>query len=110
MPDDISARTKFIAGPASATRAMSRLGFFSAAKFTGTGFAQPNMNGARVKISSAGKITVPTGSTCRNGFKDSLFARFAVASPHIKAAYPCAISCRTIARNSGSALTQKAAI
>ena len=38
-------------------------------KATGTGLAQPNRNGARIKSNMAGSSTVPKGSTWRSGLK-----------------------------------------
>ena len=48
-----AARTMFIAGPAAATRTISRRGWLSRAKATGTGLAQPNRNGAFMNSNSA---------------------------------------------------------
>ncbi len=68
-------------GPAAATQIMSRLGLRSAANFTGTGFAYPNRNGAWLRRRIPGRITVPKGSMCLSGFKETRPSFQAVSSP-----------------------------
>ena len=77
---------RFVIGPAAATSTMSRLGLRRRAKFTGTGFAQPKRNPELLISSSSGRITLPSGSMCGNGFSVNRPARFAVSSPSALAA------------------------
>ena len=80
-----SACTKFDPGPAAATQIMSRLGWRRLPKFTGTGFAQPNMNGRRPSSAAAarpGTSIVPIGSMCFIGFSVTRPSIQAVRSPN----------------------------
>ena len=76
--------TRFETGPAAATQIMSRLGWRSAPKLTGTGLAQPNI----IPDSSsmiAGTTMVPIGSMCLRGLRKTRPATKAVVSPNIRA-------------------------
>ena len=68
-----SASSTFDTGPASAVSAMPRLGLRKRIIFTGTGFAQPNLNTTI--------ISRPIGSMCFRGLSVSRPASFAVVSP-----------------------------
>ena len=87
------AKMKLEAGPAAATRAISRFGLRNAAGFTITGFAHPNPRNA-----NAAK---PNMSMCFKGFNVSRPWRRAVSSPKRYAAYPCENSCTLIHSNAG---------
>lgn len=84
----------FVAGPASATSAMSFLPSCRLNSSTGTGFAAPKITGEPERIKSAGKIILIIGSMCFLGSSVSLPASRAVGSPSLSATYPWAISCR----------------
>ena len=84
-----------MAGPARDTSTPWLRGLRSRPTFTGTGLAQPKTP-APASDSSAGTISVPTGSTCTTGFRVSRPARFAVSSPNALATQPCDTSCRMI--------------
>ncbi len=99
----IKAKTKFIAGPAKATQTISLFGFFRREKSTGTGFAHPKTNDECDNTKTNGNNTVPTGSTCRNGFSVNRRASRAVVSPKRSATNPCAISCKTTPKTTGTA-------
>src|SRR5262249_6261543 len=101
--------TMFVNGPARATSTMSRRGFLSALKLTGTGLAYPNRNGVRRSNKIAGIRIVPTGSMCLSGFMVTRPKRYAVSSPRRWATKPCAASCRVIARTTGSTHTDAVA-
>jgi hypothetical protein len=90
------------AGPAAATNAMSRRGCPSRRKSTGTGFAQPNRNGARMNTNMAGSRIVPNRSMWRSGLNETRPSIFAVGSPSRHATQPCAASCSVIANKTGS--------
>ena len=69
---------------------MSRFGLRRLPKFTGTGFAQPKMNGgvcviAATSTSIPGTSIVPTGSMCLIGFAVTRPSIQAVWSPNILA-------------------------
>ena len=100
------ARSRFIAGPASATSAMSRLGWFRRWKNTGTGLAQPNRNGLPVSSMMPGRISVPSGSMWTIGLRLTRPSERAVESPSRSAASACAASCSVIARMSGMSQTE----
>ena len=76
---------KFENGPASATNALSLIGFLKFCGLTGTGFPQPI-------ILVTAKTNVPNGSRWRIGFSDSLPCDFAVLSPKRYAIPACAAS------------------
>src|SRR5258705_7893891 len=58
---EMTARRRFIAGPAMATQIMLQRGFLNALKLTGTGLAQPKTKPAWEMISSKGRRIVPKG-------------------------------------------------
>ena len=60
---------------------------------TGTGLAQPNTP-KLASASTAGTISVPTGSTCTSGLRLKRPARSAVSSPKSRATQPCDTSCK----------------
>ena len=90
-------------GPAIATHSMSRFGLRKLPKFTGTGFAHPNRIGEWISNSIPGRSTVPIGSMCFSGFAVTRPSIQAVWSPKIRATYPCAASCKVIAKTTGTA-------
>ncbi len=94
---DTKASATLMPGPAAATQTISRLGLRNRKKFTGTGLAQPNRNGARISSSSPGSSRVPNGSTWRIGLKVTRPARSAVSSPSLEATKPCAASWNVMA-------------
>ena len=77
--------TKFAAGPAPATQIMSRFGCRKLPKLTGTGFAQPNRNGAPVSSRTPGTRIVPTRSMCFSGLSVTRPSIQAVWSPNRRA-------------------------
>ena len=76
-----SASSTLDAGPASAVSAMPRLGLRKRIMFTGTGFAQPNLNTTI--------ISRPIMSICLSGLSVRRPASFAVGSPRRYATQPC---------------------
>ena len=98
------ARTIFMAGPAAETKAESLLGCFRLRKLTGTGLAVPNMKEPFDNIKSMiGTTTVPIGSICTSGLKESLPIILAVGSPNLFATNPWATSWKVIAIKIGIA-------
>jgi hypothetical protein len=98
------ARSIFVAGPAAAESAISRLGLLKFMGLIGTGFAYPKTNCPCVEMSrSAGRSTVPIRSMCAIGFRVSLPSIFAVGSPSLYATNPCATSWNVIAIRIGTA-------
>jgi hypothetical protein len=93
----------FVRGPATATSAMSRPGWFKRPNATGTGFAQPNRKGAEVMKSRAGTMIVPNRSTCFRGLKVTRPSRWAVSSPSFQAEYAWAASWNVMAIRIGMA-------
>lgn len=72
-------------GPAKAVIAVPSSLFSKLYSFTGTGLLQPNL---KRTIANA-----PSGSICFKGFNVNLPSIFAVGSPSLYAANPCAYSC-----------------
>src|SRR4051812_31041907 len=95
-----TASSRFMPGPASATRIMWTRGLRIRRATTGTGFAQPN-TGAPLTARNSGRTTVPIGSTWRIGLRLSRPRRRAVGSPKALATQPCATSWKTMATTSG---------
>ena len=84
------ATTKLVTGPARETFSIPQRLSLKLYGFTGTGLAQPKIGPwPAVKTSKIkGKMIVPNGSICFNGFNVSLPSLFAVVSPNIKAILP----------------------
>ncbi len=104
-----TAMARLAAGPAMATRAVSRFGLPRLRQSIGTGFAQPKTK-PTVRYNTAGTIIVPTGSICLMGFKLNRPSIIAVRSPSLYATQPCATSCRTIAKMTGISEIRKKSI
>ena len=92
---EMAASTALVAGPARETSTPWLRGLCKRLVLTGTGLAQPKTP-APANDSSAGTISVPTGSTCAMGFRVRRPARLAVSSPNALATQPCDTSCRMI--------------
>jgi hypothetical protein len=91
----------FMAGPAIATSTMSRRGLFRRSNETGTGLAQPNMNGDPDTRRKAGSAMVPIGSMWASGLRVRRPITEAVSSPSRFATAPCAHSWKTTAARNG---------
>ena len=67
---ETATRARLESGPLRATKAISVRGLCMRYGFTGTGLAQPRA-GKPAIMQRAGSTTVPTGSICGSGLKDS---------------------------------------
>ena len=88
----IRASTRFDAGPASATMSSPHRLLDKLYGLYGTGFAYPKTTGDPLLISRNGRKTEPNQLRCTRGLRESLPALYAVLSPSLYAAYPCATS------------------
>lgn len=101
----MKARSIFERGPAAAIQNISLTTLFKFLVLTGTGLAQPKINGIPVVKPMSGSTRVPMGSIWGMGLRVSLPIRAAVLSPLLRASQPWANSWKQRANRKGGKRT-----
>ena len=86
------ASTRFDSGPAAEIQSPIRFGLFRFNGLTGTGLAQPSTGRFGAIMPRRGKTTVPIGSMCASGLRETRPSILAVGSPKRFEVQACAVS------------------
>lgn len=95
IPAPPKAKSKFVSGPDTPTKAAPNSSYFTLLGLNGTGLAAKN-GGKPATIRTTGNSTVVIGSMCFKGFRVILPSLSAVSSPSQRPVNACIASCKVI--------------